>query len=188
MKDKINPVERSAAGLASGSGLGFDINAPYFMADFECIGPDGQPRWRTRWKNVVTDQGKGLLISRAFGCTGNYTAAFYMGLHSGSNNTNSTMQISGTGSQGCTASELGSYGANRPTITFASNYTSGTATATASFGFSASTQTCSGAFIVNGAQGTGVTAGGFLYSFGSFAASRQVQSADTLNVTVTLNF
>lgn len=187
MKNNVKSVEKAAAGIAGGNNFSESIRAPYFTADFECIGPDGLPKWKTKWKNVVVDQGKGMLINRAFGCTGNYTAAWYMGLHSGSNTTNSTMQISGTGSQGATASELGSYGANRPTITFASTYTSGQATATASYGFTAGTQTVSGAFIAN-VQATAATAGGILYSFGGFAASRQVQNNDTLNVTVTLNF
>ena len=188
MKNNIKAVEQGAAGIAGGNGYSEDISAPRFTADFECIGADGLPKWRTKFKNVVVDQGKGLLINRAFGFASNSSQIWYMGLHSGTNTTNSTAVISGAGSQGATASEVGNYGANRPSITFGSVYTTGQATATASYGFTAGTQTVSGAFIACGVQGTGVTAGGYLYSFGGFAASRQVQSNDTLNVTVSLNF
>jgi hypothetical protein len=131
MKNNIKAVEQAGAGIAGGNNYSEDVSAPRFTADFECVGADGLPKWRTKFKNVVVDQGKGLLINRAFGFASNSSQVWYMGLHSGTNITNSTMVISGGGSQGATASEVGNYGANRPSITFASTYTTGQATATA---------------------------------------------------------
>jgi hypothetical protein len=180
MMIKANAQEAVQAGIAGGAGLDFSTPAPHFVADLECIGPDGVPKWKTRWKNVVTDQGRGEALNKLFGCTGAYTASWFLGLHSLAA-TNQTHRLSNI-----TASECGSYGANRPQITFASTYTTGSATASCSYGFTAGTQTISGAFVGN-VQQTASTAG-VLYSEGNFGASRQAQNADTLNVTLTLSF
>lgn len=189
MKNNVKAEAQNAAGIAGGNGISEDINAPKFTADFECIGPDGLPKWRTKYANIVVNQGKGLLINRAFGAASNISYSYYMGLHSATNVTEPTAVISGTGTIGCTASEVGNYATSRPMITFGSAYTSGQATATCSYGFTAGgAQTVQGAFIVCGNSSVSGTTPGYLYSIGSFAASRQVQSNDTLNVTVSLNF
>lgn len=133
-------------------------------------------------KNVVVNQGKGEILNKLFGCTGNYTASVYMGLHSVTTASNHVLS-------NITASEVGGYATSRPNIAFNSTYTAGSASASASFGFTTSTYTVSGAFLALGTtnSGTGATAG-VEYSEGNFAASQQVQSGNTLNVTVTVSY
>jgi hypothetical protein len=177
--ERANVVEMMAAGLVAGGNTEHGAPAPHFVADVVCHGPRGV-EWQERWANVVCDQGRGEALNKLFGCTGAYTASWFMGLHS-LGATNQTHRLSNI-----TASELGSYGANRPQITFASTYTTGSATATASYGFTAGTQTLSGAFVAN-VQATGGT-NGVLYSEGNIGASQQVQQNNTLSMTLTLSF
>lgn len=180
---KAKAEDKLAVGIAGGTDSAVAVAAPSFTADFECIGADGIPKWKTRWQNVVTDEGKGMILNRCFGATTTQsTPVWYLGLHSLAA-TNATHRLSNI-----TASEIGGYAANRALIGgFASTYVSGSGSATATYGFTAAgPYTVSGAFVCNVLQ-TATTAG-ILYSEGNFGASRQVVSNDTLNVTVTLSY
>ena len=87
---------------------------------------------------------------------------------------------------------LSNYGANVPKIAFGSTYVEGSCTGTISYGISAgNAQTISGvalAWYTTDTMSTGALAAGVcLYNMGSFAATQQLQSNNTLSVTVTLS-
>jgi hypothetical protein len=187
MKNKAEANDIVAAGLASGTdGGSASIAAPHYVAEFECIGADGLPKWKTRWKNLVTTAGKADLINKYFGCTGGYTALWYMGLASndmstvGSKNPNVSDVLTNHA-----WAEAGGYGASRQAITFASTYAVTTASTSAAYAFTGN-QSIGGAFICNVSATTNST--GVLYSDNTFAATRAVSNGDTLNVTVTVSF
>lgn len=188
-KEKVNPGEKVASGMNMGANEAdsdHSVGAPRFMADFECVGPDGVIKWSNRWKNAVVNQGKIDLMNMYLGRTGGAGNTWYLGLHN-STNTNVTHQLSNI-----TASEITGYSGNvnnsRWTMSFASTYTTNSATQTASYGMTAAvTTTVGGAFVCNQGVTNGTT--GTLYSEGNFAAgTRQFQQNDTLNVTLTLSF
>jgi hypothetical protein len=135
--------------------------------------------------NVVVDQGKGHLLNGRFGGLTKSSAGIFLQLHSATTASNHVWSnISG--------SQVASYGNNLPLITFATTYTAGLATATCSYGFTAGTQTVSGAcvqfYTTNTMSTSAATADILHYSEGQFAASRQVQANDTLNVSVSVSF
>jgi len=172
--------------VAGSNELQVEDMAPKFMAELECVGPEGA-KWRTKWKNTVVTQGKSDLINKYFGFASGagYTAAWYLGLFNSAMTANTALTHA---LSLITSAEIGSYGANRPAITFGSalNSASQSVSQSASYVFNASTQSVGGAFICN-VQATAGT-NGILYSEGNFGATRVVQNADTLNVTVTVSF
>jgi len=186
--EKARPGEQAAVGVAGGEAEPAWVPAPRFFADFECMrpGPAGPfMAWAEPYKNVVVDQGKANILNRMLGCTGAYTAFAFLGLHSATTASNHVWS-------NISASQVVSYGANVPLITFASTYTVASASATASYGFTAGTQTVSGAVVLfhttNTMSTNAATANILEYSEGQFAASRQVQLNDTLNVTLTVSY
>lgn len=166
------------------------IKAPTMAADVECWGRNDGGELVRVWKahipkNVVVDQGKGQLFNRAFGFQTASTFGPYMHLLSATTASNQVWS-------NVSASRLGSYGANVPQMSFATTYTNGVATGTCSFGFSAGTQTISGAALVwhttNTLSTGAVAAGVAMYNHGLFAASQQVQAANTVSVSATFSF
>jgi hypothetical protein len=183
--ENVKLGDKQAAAIVAGGNNAFVMEAPWFSMDFECHGPEGV-RWRDAMThNVVVDQGKGYLINRAFGSITATTAGAVLALHSATTASNNVWS-------NISASQVISYGASCPAITFASTHTASPATCTASYAFTASTQTCSGAAVLlytSASMGTNAaTADIKMYAYGTFNASRLVQSADTLSVTVSLNF
>jgi hypothetical protein len=96
-------------------------------------------------------------------------------------------------------SQVISYGASIPPVTFAETWTNASDTGTnslscsASYGFSASTQTVSGAgvlFYTSASCGTApASADVRLYAYGTFQGGSQlVQNGNTLSASVTLSF
>lgn len=147
-----------------------------FSFDVECVGADGQVKWRETFHNTVTTVGKTDTIDKYFKGSA-YTAAWYLGLKgAGSVAAGDTLASHGGWS------EVTPYSGNRPGITFGST-SSGSNTASAvSYTINASA-TVAGAFIASAASGTS----GTLWSAGDFASSRTVASSDTLNVTPTVS-
>lgn len=161
------------------------VAAPTMAADLECWGPDGRV-WRAHIpKNVVVDQGKGVLLNRAFGFGTASTFGPYGALLSATTASNQVWS-------NVSASQVGSYGANVPQFAFASTYTNGSATASGSYGFTAGTQTVSGLALLwhttNTLSTNAATAGIAMYNHGLFGASQQVQVNNTVSVSVTLSF
>ena len=153
-----------------------DFKAPAFSFDVECIGADGNIKWRETIHNLVTTAGKTDLIDKYFKGAA-YTAAWFLGLKAAG-----TIAVGDTLASHAGWAESNPYAGNRPAITFGTT-AAGSNTATAvSFSINA-TATVAGAFIASVNTGTS----GTLFSASDFSASRSVISGDTLNVTPTVS-
>jgi hypothetical protein len=165
----------AAAGLARASGLVEEVDGPFFTYGVECIGADGQVKWREDFRNLVTTEGKNHLLTSYFKTA--FTPGWFLGLKG-----------TGTAAAGDTAvshagwAEVNPYSGTRPAISFGTA-ASGSLTATAVAYTINATATVAGAFVQS--VNTGTT--GTLYSAGDFSASRSVVSGDTLNVTLTVS-
>lgn len=189
--ERVKAVENAGAAVAAGRGDTFDAEAPYIKADAICWrqGENGPvAAWRDGFEhNVVVNQGKGYLLNRVFGSLTSSSAGAFIFLHSAGTGTNSVWA-------NISNSQVISYGANMPVVTFASTHTDGLGSGTVSYNFSASTQTVSGCGLVFYTSAsncaTSITAGAAaLYAYGTFTAgSRQVQSGDSLSVTLSVSF
>ena len=141
--------------------------------------------WHAEGKNVVVNQGRGALFNKAMG----FQTASSFGMYAipYSATTGSNMVYSDFSS-----AQLSNYGANVPKIVISTTHASGSCTGTCSYGISAgAAQTISGvalAWYTTDTMSTGAASGGvLLYNMGSFAATQQLQSNNTLSVTVTLS-
>lgn len=160
------------------------VEAPWMRMEGEIIRPNGERVPVFMPHNAVMDAGKGHALNNLVGSITASTAGAAVFLHSATTASNNVWaNISG--------SQVHSYGASMPAVTFASTYNAGLATASCSYAFTASTQTVSGAglfFYTSASVATSVTAGaGLVYCYGAFATTRQVQSGDTLNVSLSLS-
>lgn len=166
--------------------LGFIESAPFHAVAAECWGAEGQLRWRDGYThNVVVNQGKAHILNQVFGGGTASSVGAFLQLHSATTASNHVWSdISG--------SQVASYGANVPLVTFATTYTNGLATQTATYGFTAGPQTVSGAAIqfytTNTMSTNAATAAILHYAEGQFAASRQVQNGDNLSVSVSVSY
>jgi hypothetical protein len=187
--EKAQAVDVYGVAMAAGGNVAEAVGAPRFFGDFVCWenGPNGEPRvaWAEKFANVVVDQGKGYIINRVFGSQAVSTQGALLFLHSATTASNNVWS-------NISASQVVSYGASIPAITFASSYTAGSASASASYGFTASTQTVSGAgilFYTSASGGTNLaTVDAKMYAYGLFAASQQVQNGNSLSVSLTLSY
>jgi len=149
--------------------------APFMVFDFVCIGADGAVKWRERVHNVVCTAGKTDIIDKYLKGSA-YTATWYLIL-AGSG----TKSASDTLASHAGWTEATPYSGNRPAITWGST-SSGSNTSSAASISITGTATVAGAGCCTVNTGTS----GVLYNVSDFAASRNVVSGDTLNVTVTL--
>jgi hypothetical protein len=153
--------------------LGITVNQHYRV---ECFDPDGHLKWEESFDNLVVTAGLNYYLD--------------IGLKGGSQDSTWFVGLKGTGTPvaGDTLASHGSwseitpYTGNRPAWTGGS-VSGGSVDNSASkavFNINSST-TVYGAFMCSVDTGTS----GTLLGVGDFAASRAVQSGDTLNVTVT---
>jgi hypothetical protein len=178
MSKKIFKATKMMAEMGNKS----EPTVPYFKANYEIVKPDGS-RVTGQWHNAVQVQGKIDLMNRYFGCTGGAYNTWYVGLHSANATFSTCASMSAI-----TGSEVGGYSASRLSFSQASNIATQSSTWSLSYAFTTSTYTVSGLFIGNSAANATAGAAGILYSAGNFnAGSRQVMSADTLNVTLSLS-
>lgn len=149
----------------------------HFTYDVQCVGPDGQVKWREHFTNLVTTAGKNDIIDKYFKISG-YTAAWYLGLKG-----TGTAAVGDTLASHAGWSEVTPYSGNRPAITFGTT-SGGSNTATAVSYSCNGSATVAGAFVASVNTGTG----GTLYSAGDFSGgSKIVGDGDTLNVTLTVS-
>jgi hypothetical protein len=183
--EKAKASDGYGAGIVHGGQVNAEVcEAPWMAIKGEIIRPNGERIPVEMPHNVVMDSGKGHALNNLLGSITASTAGAFIFLHSATTASNRVWgDISNL--------QVHSYGASFPPVTFASTHNVGLATATASFGFSASTQTVSGAgllFYTSASCQTTITAGaGLVYAYGHFSTSRQVQSGDTLNVTLSVS-
>ncbi len=149
--------------------------APFMVFDFVCTGPDGAVKWRERVHNVVCTAGKTDIIDKYLKGSA-YTAAWYLILAGAGTKSASDTLASHAG-----WTEATPYAGNRPAITWGSTSGGSNTSSAVSISINA-TATVAGAGCCTVNSGTS----GVLYNVSDFAASRNVASGDTLNVTVTL--
>lgn len=183
MNERGNASASTAAGLVAQNGLTEVIEAPYFTYNVECIGADGQVKWRETFHNLVTTAGKDDLLDKYFaGST--YTAAWYLGLVDSSGFSAYAAGDTMASHAGWTESTAYS-NSNRVTLAFAAASGGSKATSSAASFSINGTATIKGAFTATNNTKGGTT--GILYSAGSFSSDRSVINGDTLNVSVTLS-
>lgn len=148
--------------------------------EFECIGADGQVKWRETVSNLVVNVGLDDLLDKYLKGS-SYTAAFYVGLK----NTGTIAAADTMGSHGGWTENTTYSNANRPTLTLGtvSSQSVNNSASKAAFSINGTT-TIYGAFVTTNNTKGGTT--GTLYGAADFGASRAVVNGDTLNVTITL--
>ncbi len=149
--------------------------APFMVFDFVCIGADGAVKWRERARNVVCTAGKTDIIDKYLKGSA-YTAAWFLILAGAGTKSAADTLASHAG-----WTESTPYAGNRPAITWGSTSGGSNTSSAVSISINA-TATVAGAGCCTVNTGTS----GVLYNVSDFAASRNVVSGDTLNVTVTL--
>lgn len=152
------------------------LEAPSMVFEIECVGPDGQVKWRETVRNLVTTPGKTDIIDKYLKGSA-YTAAWYLILKGAGSIAAGDTLASHAG-----WTEVTPYAGNRPAITWGTT-SAGSNTATAVSISINATATVAGAGCCTVNTGTS----GVLYNMSDFAASRSVASGDTLNVTPTLS-
>ena len=185
--EKAGVGDRMEAAVARPNAERVGLKGEFDMACWE-TGPDGKPRkvWVERAYNGVVREGLAMLGNIALGAQRVTTNGPYLVLHNASyNSTQAWSNLSN--------SQVSGYSAQWLPITISStNATAGSWTATTAFTFTiAGTQTVSGAALCMYTATSAVTnptAGDVkLYNIGTFSAAQNVQSSNTLSVTVTLS-
>ena len=173
--------------VAGSGGLGLHGRAPRSLYHVECVQPDGSVRWAEDFGNVVTLDGRIMLLDRFFKGS-SYTAAWYVGIIKSTQLVNSTDYMAST-TRDWSESTAYSDGARR-TLTLATVSTASVDNSTGKAAFTINQTTeIFGAFVTNSSQiSTGSTY--VLYGAAVFnnpsSSGRSVVSGDTLNITVTL--
>ena len=148
--------------------------------------------WHEKGGNVVVNQGRGALFNKAMGFQTASSFGMYALPYSASTASDkvysnfSSAQLSNYGSVANTGS------CHVPRIVISTTHTDGSCTGTCSYGFfQGGAQTISGVALcwyTTDTMSTGAaSAGVLLYNMGTFAATQQLQSNNTLSVTVTLS-
>ena len=178
--ERITAAAAQGASVARGALLGEHVNAGGRYT-FECIGPDGQVKWRDEIQNTVVTVGKNDLLDKYLAGS-SYTATWFLGLIDLTSY--SAISAADTAASHAGWVEAVPYSnSTRPAPSWnAASAGSKASTATA-FNINA-TATVKGAFLISNSTKSGTT--GTLYSAGLFSGGdRAVASGDTLNVTYT---
>jgi hypothetical protein len=148
----------------------------------ECIGADGEVKWREEIENLVTTAGKNDALDKYLSGSA-YTAAWFLGLVDGA--TTPTYAAADTAASHAGWTENTAYSnATRPAPTFNAAASGAKATTGTAFSINANGQTIAGVFLISNSTKAGTT--GVLYSVGAFTGgNKAVGSGDTLNVTWT---
>lgn len=150
--------------------------APSMVMLVECIGADGQLRWREEVHNVVCTAGKTDIIDKYLKGSA-YTAAWYVILAG-----TGTKAAADTLASHAGWAEVTPYAGNRPAITWGTTSAGSNTSSATSISINA-TATVAGAGSCTVNTGTS----GVLYNVSDFSSSRSVISGDTLNVTMILS-
>lgn len=148
----------------------------------ECIGKDGELKWREEFDNLVVTEGLNALLNNSFNAAAG-SVAWYVGLkNTGTVVAGDVMNSHGGWTENTTYSN-----GTRPAWTkngAASGGAMSNSSSKASFSINGTT-TIYGALLTSDSTKGGTT--GTLYGAGDFSGSRAVISGDTLNVQVDLS-
>ncbi len=186
-EERANARDCNDASVIRGSGIGESAEA-HGRYEVECIGADGNLKWREVIENVVATVGKNLMLDTAFAGSAYTVVGPYMGLIS-------SVSYSAVAAGDTMASHSGwleAGGANAPTysgnrktaVWSASSAGSKALSAALSFAITSS-GTVKGAFLNfgSGAVNTKDDTNGVLWSAGTFSTGdKAVVNGDTLNV------
>jgi hypothetical protein len=187
MTDERAPARECAdASIIRGSGIGEQAEA-HGRYEVECIGADGQLKWREVIENVVCTVGKNLMLDSALAGSTYTVVGPYMGLISSTSYTavaaGDTM-ASHAGWLEAGGTNAPTYSGNRKTAVW-SAATAGSKSLSAALSFAiTSSGTVKGAFLNfgTGAVNTKDDTNGVLWSAGTFATGdKAVVNGDTLN-------
>lgn len=186
---KAGAAEKLAASMTVGEKpqSAAQAEAPFFVVDAECVGPEGT-RWKDGYKNVVVDEGRRHIVNELFGSKADMRYVIVVPHSITTNGTASTHAWNDV-----SASRV--YAANtqfKSLVGFTSNATALSQSASNFYTWNANA-TINGAivgFYSASTMNTSVSSTGFIeYSEGIFVGgSRTVQSNDTLNITVTVSY
>jgi hypothetical protein len=186
-EERADARERSDASIIRGSGTTEDAEA-HGRYEIECIGADGELKWREVIDNVVATVGKNLALDTYLAGAAYTVVGPYMGLIS-------SVSYSTTSAGDTMASHAGwleagganapTYSGNRKTAVWSAS-TGGSKSLSAALSFAiTSTGTVKGAFLCfgTGAVNTKDDSNGTLWSAGTFnTGDKAVVNGDTLNV------
>lgn len=176
----LNAQEFTDAAVLRGAGMAEQAEA-HGRYVVECIGADGELKWREDIENLVTTAGKNDALDKYLSGSA-YTAAWYLGLVDGASTPTYAAADTAASHAGWTESTAYSNSA-RPTASFGAASSGAKATSATAFSINA-TATIAGVFLISNATKGGTT--GILYSVGSFSGgNKSVGNGDTLNVTYT---
>lgn len=194
--ESMNARVMADASVTRGAG-GKEVATLHGRYEIECVGSDGQVKWRDHADNVVCTEGKNTLLDAALAGSSYTVTGPYIGLISSS----SYSTTAATDTQSAHAGWVEAGSANAPTYTGGRKTASWAAasggakalSANASFAITG-TGTVKGCFMVFGtgavtavATATGYGAGSLL-SAGLFSGGdKAVGNGDTLNVSYTLS-
>jgi hypothetical protein len=186
-EERADARANADASVIRGSGLGESADA-HGRYEIECIGADGQLKWREIIDNVVQTVGKNLALDIFLAGSAYTVTGPFMGLISSTSYTG----VAAGDTMASHAGWLEAGGANAPTYSgnrktaawLAANLGSKSLSAALSFAIT-SNGTVKGAFLVYGtsASNTKDNTGGTLWSAGTFSTGdKAVVNGDTLNV------
>lgn len=180
--EHLSALDGASGGIGRPGGLSESAKATGFYT-VRCFGADGVEKWSDRIDNVVTTVGKNDALDKYLAGSA-YTAAWYLGLISGTGYTGVPVLADTAASHATWTEDSGYSQAARPTASFAAASAGSKALASAAVFTMNSNTTIKGCFLISVATKGGTT--GILYSAGLFSGGDKVmQSADTLNVSYT---
>lgn len=183
--EKLTAETQAEASVSTGHGVGelAKLNGRY---EVECIGPDGELKWRDTIENIVTTVGGNLALDTILAGSA-FTATVVMGLKGTGTAVIGDTQASHAGWLEVGLANAPTYSGSRKTPSWSAASAKSKATSAAvSFSITGS-GTVAGCFLnINGSATIDNTTG-TLFSAGDFTGgSKTVANLDTLNVTYSL--
>lgn len=180
--EKVNGLDQVGASIGKICGIAekAEAHGKYIV---ECIGADGQLKWRDEIENLVVTAGKNDALDKYLAGSA-YTAAWYLGLISSTSYTTGVAAGDTMASHGGWAEDQNYSQGARPTAAWSAAAAGSKALSAAlTFSINAGT-TIKGCFLTTISTKGGAT--GILYSAGLFTGGdKVVAGGDTLNVSYT---
>lgn len=185
-KERVDAHDGASATCAMGGAVG-DALRTRGSFEVECLGPDGEVKWRDTIDNLVVTAGKNDILDKYLGLGAAHTAVRIGLKGAGTPNAADTMVSHGSWLEQGLANAP-TYTGNRPSPTFSAASGGSKATSSAVSFAITSSGTVAGCFICMSGSATKDDTTGTLLSAGDFTGgSKTVSSGDTMNVSYTLS-